>query len=105
MLVTPRARTNGPAFVIGWLVGLGVVGAIVLAVADPAGGSDDGQPSTGVSVLKLVLGVLLLGGALREWRGRPRGDEDPPMPKWMGVLDAFGPGKAAGAGVLLSGLN
>ena len=27
------------------------------------------------------------------------------MPKWMGALDSFGPGKAAGAGALLSGLN
>jgi hypothetical protein len=105
MLVTPRARTNGPAFVLGWLVGLGGVGAIVLGVANPAGASDDGQPATGASVLKLALGVLLLAAALREWRRRPRGEEEPPMPKWMGALDAFGPGKAAGAGVLLSGLN
>ena len=27
MLTTPRARVNGPAFVLGWLVGLGIVGA------------------------------------------------------------------------------
>ena len=28
MLATPRARSNGPAFVLGWIVGLAVVGAI-----------------------------------------------------------------------------
>ena len=33
MLTTPRARRNGPAFVTGWLIGLAVVGAIVLAFA------------------------------------------------------------------------
>jgi hypothetical protein len=27
MPTTQRARANGPAFVLGWLVGLGVVGA------------------------------------------------------------------------------
>jgi hypothetical protein len=32
MLTSPRARANGPAFVLGWLIGLGVVGALVLAV-------------------------------------------------------------------------
>ena len=32
MLVTPRARVNGPAFVVGWLVGLALVGTVVLAV-------------------------------------------------------------------------
>ncbi len=26
MLVTPRARVNGPAFVVGWLLGLAIVG-------------------------------------------------------------------------------
>src|SRR3954454_10090690 len=48
MLVTPRARVNGPAFVVGWIVGLGIVGAIVLGVADPAGATSDGQPATWV---------------------------------------------------------
>ena len=33
MLVTPRGRVNGPAFVLGWMLGLAVVGAIVLGVA------------------------------------------------------------------------
>ena len=33
MLVTPRGRLNGLAFIVGWWVGLGVVGTIGLAVA------------------------------------------------------------------------
>ena len=32
MLVTARARVNGPAFIVGWLLGLAAVGAIVMAV-------------------------------------------------------------------------
>jgi len=60
MLTTRRARSNGPAFLLGWLVGLGVVGAVVLLLADPAGASEGAQPATWVSWLKLVLGVLLL---------------------------------------------
>jgi hypothetical protein len=28
--VTPRARLNGPAFVLGWVVGLGALGTLVL---------------------------------------------------------------------------
>jgi Sap, sulfolipid-1-addressing protein len=46
MLVTPQARVNGPAFVVGWLVGLAIVGTIVLLVAGPANANDDGQPAT-----------------------------------------------------------
>ena len=30
MLITPRARSNGPAFVAGWVLGLAVVGGLVL---------------------------------------------------------------------------
>ena len=37
MLTSSKARVNGPLFVLGWLVGLGIVGAIVLAVAGPSG--------------------------------------------------------------------
>jgi len=46
MLTTRRARANGPLFVLGWLAGLAVVGAIVLGVAGPAGASSSGSPAT-----------------------------------------------------------
>jgi threonine/homoserine/homoserine lactone efflux protein len=104
MLVTPRARANGLAFVVGWLAGLAVVGAIVLAIA-PDASTDSGGPKTWVSVLKLLLGLALVAMAAKQWRGRPRGDEEPPVPKWMGAIDAFTAPKAAGAGALLSALN
>jgi threonine/homoserine/homoserine lactone efflux protein len=58
-----------------------------------------------VNALKLVLGVLLLLIALRQWRGRPHEGQAAPTPKWMGALEAFTPPKAAGAGVVLSALN
>ena len=98
MLVTPRARSNGPAFVLGWLVGLAVVGTVVLLVAEPTGASQNGEPATWVNVLKLVLGLLAWLIALRQWRGRPRGEEEPVTPKWMGAIEGFTPPKAAGAG-------
>jgi hypothetical protein len=37
MLMSQRARLNGPLFVIGWLIGLAVIGVVVLAVAGPDG--------------------------------------------------------------------
>jgi threonine/homoserine/homoserine lactone efflux protein len=52
-----------------------------------------------------VLGALLLLVAAKEWRDRPKEGEEPPTPKWMATVDQFGPGKALGAGGLLSGLN
>ncbi len=105
MLVTPRGRVNGAAFVLGWLAGLAVVGAIVLSVASGAGASDDGEPATWVSVLKLALGLGALLAGLKQVRDRPRGDEAPPSPKWMQALDEFSPVKAAGLGVVLAAVN
>jgi hypothetical protein len=105
MLVTPRGPLNGPAFLVGWWAGLAVVGTVCLLIAGGAGASSDGEPANWVSVLKLVLGLLLLLVAARQWRGRPRDADEPPTPKWMGALETFTPAKSVGAGALLSGLN
>lgn len=105
MLVTPRASSNGPAFIVGWLLGLAVVGTVLLGLAETADASDDGQPATWVNVLKLVFGILLAMLAAKQWRSRPRGGEETPAPKWMGAIDHFTPPKALGAGAVLAGAN
>jgi threonine/homoserine/homoserine lactone efflux protein len=105
MLATRGGNVNGSAFVAGWWLGLAIVGAIVLSVSSGAGATSQGKPATWVSTLELVLGLLLLLVAMRLWRGRPHGAEDPPTPKWMGALDGFGPLKALGAGVVFSAAN
>jgi hypothetical protein len=91
--------------VLGWLLGLGVVGAVVLALAGPGGASEEGQPAPWVSWLKLVLGVLLLLVAVRQFRGRPHQGEEAPLPKWMGAIDRFRAGQALGGGAALAGAN
>ena len=105
MLTSRKAKVNGPVFVLGWLIGLGVVGAIVLSIAGPAGASKSGSPAAWVSWVKIVLGVLLLLVAVRQFRGRPRGGEDPQMPKWMATIDRTTPVAALGLAALLSGAN
>lgn len=47
MLGTPRARVNGPAFAVGWLAGLTVVGTIVLLVVGDSATEDTGGPRPG----------------------------------------------------------
>ncbi|MGH3289411.1 MAG: GAP family protein, partial [Streptosporangiaceae bacterium] len=105
MLTSEKARVNGPVFVLGWLVGLGIVGAIVLAVAGPGGASTSGSPAPWVSWVKIVLGVLLLLIAARQFRSRPHGDEEPHMPKWMTTIDKTTPIAAFGLAAALSGAN
>jgi threonine/homoserine/homoserine lactone efflux protein len=105
MLGTPRARSTGPAFAVGWLVGLTVVGAALLLLASGNATDEDGSPATWTSALVLVFGILLLLIATRTWRTRPAPGEEAQMPKWMQAIDTFTTGKALGAGVLLSGIN
>jgi threonine/homoserine/homoserine lactone efflux protein len=106
MLGTPAGRRNGPAFLVGWIAGLAVVGALVLVVAGAAGAGDTEEPATWVVVLKLVLGGLLLLMAARQWRGRPRrGEEAAALPKWMQTVDHFTAARSAALGVALSAIN
>lgn len=105
MLATPRGRVNGPAFVAGWVVGLAAVGTVVLLAASGGNASEAGAPADWVSVLKLVLGVVLLGLAVKQWRGRPHGDQQPELPAWMKTIDTFTPTRSAGIAVGLSAIN
>ena len=105
MLITPRARSNGLAFVAGWVLGLVIVGGAVLVIANAAGVSSSSGPSTAAYAIKLALGVLFLLLAVKQWRGRPAPGVQAPPPKWMAALDTFGPGKSLGLGAALSGVN
>lgn len=105
MLGTPRARSNGPAFLAGWIGGLAVAGTIVLLISGGANASEGGQPADWTNILRLVLGLVLLRVALRRWRGRPRPGEEPELPRWMKSVDRFTGPRAAAFGVALSALN
>ncbi|HET9292556.1 MAG TPA: GAP family protein, partial [Actinomycetes bacterium] len=105
VLATPRGRVNGIVFGLGWVLGLAVLGAVVLALAGPADASDGGEPAAWTGWLKLLLGVLALLLAVRQWRGRPAPGSEPQMPKWMASIDRLKPGGAVGLGALLSAVN
>lgn len=107
MLGTPRARTNGPAFALGWVLGLLVVSIAVVAVTGAAGEASQVGSSTSDSIswMKVGLGVVLLVMAKRQWQKRPAPGTEPELPRWMAKIDQLPPGEALGAGVLLSALN
>jgi Sap, sulfolipid-1-addressing protein len=105
ILTSRAARVNGPAFVLGWLLGLAVVGAIVLVIAGPTGASASGAPASWVSWVKIVLGVLLLAVAVRQFRGRPHDGDEPAMPHWMARIDNTSPLAAAGIAAALAAVN
>jgi threonine/homoserine/homoserine lactone efflux protein len=104
MLLSPRAKGTSVGFLIGWLAG--IVVAIVLftllasVIPQVTGGS---SPVSGV--IKIILGVLLLFLAIKQWRTRPAEGEHARMPKWMSAIDSMTAGKAVGLGFLLAAVN
>jgi threonine/homoserine/homoserine lactone efflux protein len=105
MLGTPRARVNGPAFLLGWVLGLAIAGTIVLVVVGAVGATENDEPATWVSVLKLALGVLLVLVAARQWRGRPSDGDEAKMPSWMKRVDQFTAGRSIAVAVVLAAVN
>jgi threonine/homoserine/homoserine lactone efflux protein len=104
MLSTPKARSNGPAFAVGWVLGLVVVSVVVVLLASGADDPDSGS-STAVDWVKVVIGALFLLLAAGQWRKRPTPGTEPEMPKWMSSINGFTAGKSLGLGALLSGAN
>ena len=96
---------TGPALALGSLVGLSVVGAVLLVIANGLDASDDGAPADWVSVVKLTLAAVLVWLAAKQWRSRPAPGAQPDLPAWMSTLDDLTPLRAAGMGVLLSAAN
>ena len=47
--------------------------------------------------------ALLLVLAIKQWRSRPAGDAEPPLPHWMQAIDTMTAGRALVLGFLLSG--
>ena len=104
MLLSPRAPGTGVGFLAGWVVGVAVVVTVVSLLVGPAT-SDSSGPSAVVSVLKVVLGVVALALAWREWRGRPRPGHPTGLPSWMSAIQSMTPVRATGLGALLAAVN
>jgi len=103
VLGTPRARSAGSAFALGWIGGLLAVSVVVVLVLRP--GSDPDGDDPGVSWLKIALGLMFLVMAAQQWRKRPKEGQEPATPGWMATIDTATPAKAAVLGLTLSGAN
>lgn len=105
MLLSPKAKGTSVGFLLGWVLGI-VVAVVVFTLLGsiiPASDPDASKPIAGT--IQIVLGALLLLLALKQWRSRPKGDAEPPMPKWMAAIDQLTAVKGAGLGFLLSAVN
>ena len=106
LLFSSRAKSVVPAFLIGWLGGLFVVGGLLLFVvpAERLVGTES-DPTTLASVVRILLGAGLLWLAGQKWVKRPKDGETPKLPGWVTSLERSSPVSALGIGAAMAGLN
>lgn len=104
-LLSPRARSSSLGFLLGWVIGILAVIVALTALSSILPTHQDHARNPWEGAIKLVLGGLLLWLAVKQWRKRPHGDEEPEMPAWMQKIDSFGFGDGLKFGLLLSAAN
>jgi threonine/homoserine/homoserine lactone efflux protein len=104
ILGAPSARSAGPGFAFGWMLGLlGVAGVAALIFT---GAENEGSPpSIASSLFKIACGSLFLFLAVRKWRNRTRKDDTAETPKWVASLESATPWRAFVLGITLSAVN
>jgi hypothetical protein len=105
MLFSQRAKVNGPAFLVGWVVALGAVSIVVYVLSHDGDVATSSTAADSVSWGKIVLGVALLALARRNWRKRPGPGDEPEMPRWLETVESMSPAKAFGLAVVLAAVN
>jgi hypothetical protein len=94
VLVTPRRRANGLAFLAGWVGGLMLVSVIASLFADALKAALGMDPPTWTLMVKLVIGVGFIVMGLRaanEARHHKGADQ---LPALASGLDEMGPGRS-----------
>jgi hypothetical protein len=105
MLLTPRAKSTASAYLVGWVLGLVLVGVVAGVLAQTTGISAQEEEQTTLAWGQVVFGMLLLLMAWQQWRTRPAPGEESTLPAWLSALDQFTPTKAFGVGLLFSAGN
>jgi Sap, sulfolipid-1-addressing protein len=102
MLLSPKAKSRTVGLLVGCVVGVGGAVALFALLADLLPTQDSGGSSPAATAINMVVGVLLVVLALRQWRGRPARGDRAELPKWMAGVDSMMPSKALVLGLLLS---
>jgi hypothetical protein len=105
MLVSAGGMPKAWGFIAGWAVGTGAVLVILGLVVSGTENDDSTANNALLGWIRIVLGMLMVGLAWRQWKGRPAHGEAPVLPKWMQAMDKVTPVKAVGLGVVLSAAN
>jgi Sap, sulfolipid-1-addressing protein len=91
LLPSKRGVRKGAAFIFGWLASLAIVVAVTVAATGNNPPKSNTAPSLAALAVKIAIGVVLVGVAVRQRRrmGRPKKPKKPP--KWQAGVDNMSP--------------
>jgi len=87
---------KGAAYVFGWLVSLAVVVTVTVLATGNSPPRPSTQPSLAVLAVKIAIGAVLVGIAVRHIRSRQRPKPPKKPPKWQEHVDGMSPWFALG---------
>jgi hypothetical protein len=100
LLASTRGVRKGAAFIVGWVLSLVIVIASTILVTGDNPPKPSTVPSVAALVVKLIIGLALLGVAVRQ-RRRMGGERKPKkVPKWQTGIDNMSLWFAFGLGPL-----
>ena len=103
LLMTPRALPNAYSFLLGWFIGLFLVGGLVLI--SPGLNEYTSGPTPVSGWIRIGLGSLFFLISLIISKNLPKRGQVTAPPRWMEKVDTYGPFQAMNVGLFLSILN
>jgi hypothetical protein len=103
ILMTPKAKINALAFLLGWIAGIYLVGLLIFLM--PGLETKQGNPTTFSGIIKVLAGLSLLIFAFRSWLKRPKAGDEIKTPKLFLTLDKFSIWQSLLTGFLFSAAN
>ena len=103
ILMSNRARSNAPAFLLGWILGILVVCTTVFFL--PGIETARGEPTQLSGIVRVILGIALLLLSVRQWKQRPTPGKVVKLPTILQHLEKIGVYQSFVTGFLLSGIG
>lgn len=104
VLGSTHARSNGIAFVVGWLIGLSaltVAAYFLLMNLDTVGRSSYDS----IGWAQLIFGIILLLLGVKKWAARSKPKQEATIPAWVSSVGKLSVGKTVILGATLAGIN
>ncbi|MGB8403830.1 MAG: GAP family protein [Mycobacterium sp.] len=100
ILQTPQARITGLTFLAGWLLAIAVVTGVFVELGALV--PHAAQPSTTASLVRIVIGALLIIFGVYRWTTRKHATEEP---GWMRRLRTVTPARGFATAAVLAVVN